>query len=228
MGFDQLFLDYRGITFMEIVMRTALAFLLGLGVSQIYRSTHKGPSFSPSFVKTLVILSMVTSVVMMIIGNSLARAFGLVGTMAIIRFRTALKETRDIAFVFFALSVGMAAGTGSYAIAIIGSIVISALILLITVVRLASRPKRAFLLTFQLPPTDRPEQRYIDVFRTFLSSWRILDMRSIKTGQFLDLSFEVKFKSRGESAEFVAALSRITGLDRIHLVLGDQETEMTL
>jgi len=227
MQFDQLFQNYGQITFAEVTLRIGLAFVLGFGISQIYRQTHRGPSFSPSFVRTLVMLSMITSVIMMIIGNSLARAFGLVGAMAIIRFRTALKETRDIAFVFFSLAVGTASGTGAYTLAIISSVLISVCVLILTFARFTSSRKRALLLRFPVVPTDDPEAQYVNTFRKFLSVWRVLDMKSIRMGQFLELSFEVRFKDPNRASEFIADLTGVEGLERVHLVLGEEEAEMT-
>jgi uncharacterized membrane protein YhiD involved in acid resistance len=227
MQFERLFLSYGQITFTEVVLRITLAFALGFGVSQVYRRTHRGPAFSPSFVRTLVMLSMITSVVMMIIGNSLARAFGLVGAMAIIRFRTALKETRDIAFVFFALAVGMSAGTGAYSLAIISSVAISLCVLVLTFARFTASRRRALLLRFQIVPTDDPEDQYIRTFRKFLRSWRVLDMKSVRMGQFLELSFEVRFMDLQRSTDFIGELTGVEGLERVHLILGEEETEMT-
>ena len=97
----------------DIVINIIIAFILGVIISWIYRRTHRGYSYSNSFISTLTILSMVTAFVMMVIGNNIARAFSLVGALSIIRFRTAVKDTRDTAFVFLSLAVGMAVGTGS-------------------------------------------------------------------------------------------------------------------
>ena len=93
------------ISFGQILENLFVAFLCGLIVSYFYRKTYLGPGYLNSFVNAQVILSMITAIVIMIIGNNLARAFGLVGAMSIIRFRTAVKETNDIIFIFFALAL---------------------------------------------------------------------------------------------------------------------------
>ncbi len=109
--FDSLVAEAETLTIEGVVMRVALSFVLGLGTALLYRKTHQSPSCSRSFINTLVMLAMVTCMVMMVIGNNIARAFSLVGALSIIRFRTAVKDTRDTAFVFFALASGMASGT---------------------------------------------------------------------------------------------------------------------
>ncbi|MCD6359668.1 MAG: DUF4956 domain-containing protein [Armatimonadetes bacterium] len=93
--------EYYG--FGPVLFNLFLACALSFMISGIYIITYKGYSYSPTFVHTLIVVSMVTSLVIMVIGSNLARAFGLVGAMSIIRFRTALKDTRDIAFVFWTL-----------------------------------------------------------------------------------------------------------------------------
>ena len=109
----------------EILVNIILSFFLGLFISYIYKTTHKGMSYSQSFMITNIFLALIVCMVIMIIGNNIARAFALVGALSIIRFRTVIKDTKDLAYIFWSLASGMAAGTGSYYIAIIGTIIIS-------------------------------------------------------------------------------------------------------
>ena len=109
----------------EVIINICLAFLLGMFISFIYKSTHKGLSYSQSFMLTLVYVTIIVSIVMMLIGNNLARAFALVGALSIIRFRTVVKDTKDTAYVFLSLAAGMACGTGSYFIALASSLIIT-------------------------------------------------------------------------------------------------------
>ena len=79
----------------EMMLNVSVAFLLGLFISYVYKKTHKGLSYSQSFMLTLVFVTIIVAIVMMIIGNNLARAFALVGALSIIRFRTVVKDTKD-------------------------------------------------------------------------------------------------------------------------------------
>ena len=102
----------------EIILNLTVSFILGLVVSIVYKKTHKGLSYSQSFVVTNIFIAVIVCMVIMIIGNNLARAFALVGALSIIRFRTVVKDTKDTAYIFWSLAVGLAAGTGSYFLAI--------------------------------------------------------------------------------------------------------------
>ena len=93
--------------------RLIVAFILGCGVAGIYRWTHRGDAaYSPTFVTTLVLMSVLVAIVTQVIGDNSARAFGLLGALAIVRFRTLVRDTRDTAFVVFTVVEGMAIGAG--------------------------------------------------------------------------------------------------------------------
>jgi len=133
----------------DILLNLALASVLGLFISAIYKRTHKGLSYSQSFMLTIVFVTVIVAMVIMVIGNNLARAFALVGALSIIRFRTVVKDTKDTAFIFLALGAGMAAGTSSYFLAIAGSVVISTLAYVLHLINYGSLYKSEFLLRFR-------------------------------------------------------------------------------
>ena len=109
----------------QILINLSLSFVLGIIISLVYKKTHKGLSYSQSFMITNVFVTVIVCMVIMIIGNNLARAFALVGALSIIRFRTVVKDTKDTAYIFWSLASGMAAGTSSYFLAFAGTLVVS-------------------------------------------------------------------------------------------------------
>ena len=143
----QEFLNITGLShiysYFDILMNLSLSIFLGLFISYVYKLTHKGVSYSQSFMLTIVFITIIVAMVMMVIGNNIARAFALVGALSIIRFRTVVKDTKDTAFIFLALASGMAAGTSSYFLAISGSIVTSIVAYILFIIR-------SFLLTLLL------------------------------------------------------------------------------
>jgi uncharacterized membrane protein YhiD involved in acid resistance len=98
----------------DVVLVIALSALLTFVVTKTYQATHRGPSYSQGYIHALFLMTLCTAIVMMIIGSNIARAFSLVGALSIIRFRTAVKDVRDTAYLFFAIVVGMGCGTGFY------------------------------------------------------------------------------------------------------------------
>ena len=111
---------------MFIAMTTTT--ILNLVLARVYRDTHTGPNYSKTFITSLFIMSISTSVVMMIIGSNIARAFSLIGALSIIRFRTAVKDPRDTAFLFAGVVAGMGCGTGFYLPAVFLTVFLSVLL----------------------------------------------------------------------------------------------------
>ena len=221
--FDNLLIDLPTISFFDVLINLVLAFILGFFISVIYRLTYKGYSYSSSFVNTLIILSMVTGIVIMVIGNNLARAFGLVGAMSIIRFRTAVKDTRDIAFVFFALAGGMAAGSGNHMIGIVGSFLAGLVLIILFVADYASAQRKELLLRFYMLPQNGDENIYLETFKKYLSRHTLLNVRTVRMGQFLELSFHVRIRDQSIYHKFLNELSGLEGLEKISLVFGDDD-----
>ena len=113
----------------DVVLAMTVTTILCFIVAHVYRATHRGTSYSQSFLVTLFIMGIATSIVMMIIGSNIARAFSLVGALSIIRFRTAVKDARDTGFLFLAMIAGMGCGTKFYMPAIAMVAFVSVLIL---------------------------------------------------------------------------------------------------
>ena len=156
----------------DILTNIALALLLGLVISSIYKVTHKGLSYSQSFMLTLVFVSIIVAVVMMIIGNNLARAFALVGALSIIRFRTVIKDTKDMAYVFMSLAAGMAAGTSSYFLAVASVAFLAVVAMVLHATNYGSLYKSEFILRFRSAVNDDPP--YIPVIQEFAKTSNLL------------------------------------------------------
>ena len=113
----------------EIVISLCCALIFAMFMYGMYRLTYKGVVYSKSFNLTLMLIAVVTTVIMLVIGNNLALSLGMVGSLSIIRFRTAIKEPRDIAFLFWAICIGLTCGAQMYEIVFWGSLVIAAVLL---------------------------------------------------------------------------------------------------
>lgn len=171
-------------------LRLLLAFTLSVFIVLIYQWTHaKAPQ--KSFTDTLIILCMLISLVMVVIGDSIARAFSLVGALSIIRFRTAIQDPRDIGFVFYALAIGMAIGAGSPAIAILATFVIGIIILCIYHWHRYFTKDNEFALEICLQPDQQSERIYQRIFEKHVIQHRLIDKR-IKKSQEIELNFRVK------------------------------------
>ena len=153
----------------EIIINLLLAFILGVVISLVYKKTHKGLSYSQSFMITNIFICVITCMVIMIIGNNLARAFALVGALSIIRFRTVIKDTKDIAYILWALAAGMGSGTGSYFLTIIGSIIILIIAFILFKTNYGSIYKTEFILQFRYLKSENKNPEYNNIINQFTS-----------------------------------------------------------
>lgn len=208
----------------EIGLNLLVAFLLGLFIAWLYRSTERALSTSFSFVNTLVMLAMLMALVMMVIGSNIARAFGLVGAMSIIRFRTVVKDTRDTAYVFFSLGAGMGAGSGNLKIAALGTLVVGLFIGVLHWTRHGAVARNEFLLSFQLSPSDDSEEssRYTPIFQRYLLRHELLNIKSLRFGETTRLTFHVVMRDPGQSNALVSELSALEGLTNVSLNVGEE------
>lgn len=208
----------------EIVTNILVALFCGLFIAWLYRHTYKGPGYSITFVNSMVVLTMITAVVILIIGNNLARAFGLVGAMSIIRFRTAVKETQDIVYIFFSLTAGMAAGVGYHKIALIGTFFIGLLIYVFSKSHMASPRKEEYLLQFAYRSTGEEVPAYLNVLRRYCQDYKVINTRSLGSDRnMLELSYYVKFLDKERNRDFMQELQKTEGVNQINLYFDEEQ-----
>lgn len=139
---EQLFdlLSQQGdMTWQQITAHVFVSMLLGMLIFLSYAISHKGTIYSKKFAVTLVTLTVMTGTVMTVIGNNIALSLGMVGALSIVRFRTALKDSRDTAYVFWTIIVGICCGVGDYLVAAVGSTAIFFVLLVLGSVRSDTR-----------------------------------------------------------------------------------------
>jgi uncharacterized membrane protein YhiD involved in acid resistance len=207
----------------EILSNIALALVLGLVISYIYKTTHQGLSYSQSFMLTLVFVSIIVAVVMMIIGNNLARAFALVGALSIIRFRTVVKDTKDMAYVFMTLAAGMAAGTSSYFLAVTSVIFMGVVALVLHASNYGSLYKSEFILRFRTIVSDDPP--YIPIIQQFTKSSNLLHVEPSGDGETSKLTFDIVMQRDADAQAFSTRISALPEVSEVVLVASKNDAD---
>jgi uncharacterized membrane protein YhiD involved in acid resistance len=205
------------------MINVSVALICGMFIGFIYKKSYKGAGYSAAFTNSMIILTMITAIVIMVIGNNLARAFGLVGAMSIIRFRTAVKDTQDIVFIFFGLAVGMAAGVGYHKIAIFGSLFIGTIIFLLTKYNFTSLKANDYLLQFSFHPNGDNSLPYINVLDKYCKKHNIINAKTIEDKEVIDLAFYVKFRNKENNPYFIRELEKTKGVNNINLFFDENE-----
>ena len=206
----------------DVFLAMTMSALLCLVLANVYRYTHRGTSYSQSFIVTMFALSVCTSVVMMIIGSNIARAFSLVGALSIIRFRTAVKDPRDTGYLFAVMVAGMGCGTGFYIASISLTFFVSVLMVLLYVTDYGLKQKLESIVRLTYRPegdtVTKIEAELERSFREFKLINRILDF-----GDEAETNVYVVRPDRStDSREIEQRLGSIEGVLNLALYESDQ------
>ncbi len=210
----------------DIVFTTVLSFLLTMVVAWVYQMTYKGVSYTQSYVHTLIMMGMVVSVIMLVIGSNIARAFSLVGALSIIRFRNAVKDTRDVGYIFFAMAVGMACGTRFYLVAIVATAVISFILWGMASLNLFAKDVREQILKIRLPGDMRYETLFDPVFARFLARQTLIAVETVQAGTLTELVYGVELRRTADAQDFMEELRKINNNNKVVLITGHHEVDL--
>ena len=213
-------------TALDVVLVLALSFVLSAFIGWIYQITHRGTSYTQSFVFTLVLNGMIVALVMMIVGSNIARAFSLVGALSIIRFRNAVKETRDVGFIFFTMAIGMAIGTRFYLLGVIAASVISLVILLMTRFNWYAREMATQILRVQVPNGLPFDSLFDRAFVKYTSASELISVDSVHNGMLTELTYSIGMKKSDRIQEFLSEIRNLNGDNKVTLIAGYNMTDL--
>jgi len=203
----------------QVLCAMLVSFVLSLTIASVYRWTYQGLSYSRSFVHTQVLASLVTAILIMAIGNNLARGLGILGTLAIVRFRTPIRDPRDIIFLFVCLAVGIACGAAVFMVAITGTIFFCLIALYLHWSPFASMRVYEGLLRFSMPTNSEARDPVKDVLSRYCSSVVLVSMREAIQGEALEYSYQVRLIDPTYQADLLDALRGIEDVDDAHLLM---------
>ena len=194
----------------DICLSLVLAFALGMFIFLIYKKTYAGVMYSSGFGVTLLALTMVTTVVMLAVSSNVVLSLGMVGALSIVRFRTAIKEPLDIAFLFWSIAAGIILAAGMIPLAVIGSVVIG-LILLLFVNKKPHRNPYIVVLSCADHGAETQAMQYL----TQQTQRCVVKSKSVQPGH-IEINAEVRL--REENTDFVNTLCGIEGVNSAVLV----------
>lgn len=211
----------------NVFLSLLLAFVLGQVLAWVYYFTHKGLSYSITFVQSLVIITVVVAIIMAVIGNNIITAFGLMGALAIIRFRNVVKDTRDIVFIFCSLVVGMAAGSQRYAIAIFGTILLSLIMIYLHVTAFGSRQPHNGFLRFSFAGHIEPKHPILVTLKRFCGKLTLISAQDSSIGSSnVEYAYQLIIRNSRKNEEMLAELEKIEGIKNISLTMQEQLLEV--
>ena len=202
--------NITGISMLDMIIALTLAFLLGLFIFFIYKKSYSGVMYSASFGVTLIALSLITTLLILAVVSNVVLSLGMVGALSIVRFRTAIKEPMDIAFLFWAIAVGIVLAAGLIPLAVFGSIFIGVVLIVFSKKKTVDSP---YILVVHCENRDMEEQTRIFV----KSQVKRLNLKSKSVNHgCVELNYEVRLKD--DNSAFVNELEAMSGVSRVVLV----------
>ena len=202
--------NIASVSILDMLIALALAFGIGVFIFYVYKKTYSGVMYSSSFGVTLIALTLVTTLVILVVTSNVVLSLGMVGALSIVRFRTAIKEPLDIAFLFWSIAVGIVLAAGMIPLAIIGSVIVG-VILLLFVNRTPSRNPYIVVLRC----ADHASETAAKKFLESRTERCIVKGKTAQKGQ-VELNMEIRL--RDDNTDFINELSDMDGVESAVLV----------
>lgn len=180
--------------------------LLGIVISLAYLKTHKKDGYIPSFIISLIMLPTIISIIILLVGNNVARAFSLAGAFSIIRFRSTPGDTKDISYMFFTLAVGLASGMGYVGYAVIFTIILCTVMIILDSLNFAMPKSKAMVLKITVPEDLNFEGVFDEILNTNTTSWNMVKVRTRDFGALYELNYSIHLKNDVNQKKFIDSL----------------------
>ncbi len=202
--------NITSVTILDMIIALTLAFGLGAFIFLVYKKTFKGVMYSASFGVTLIALTMISTLVILAVTSNVVLSLGMVGALSIVRFRTAIKEPLDIAFLFWSIAVGIVLAAGMIPLAVFGSIVIGVILIVFVNKKSHDNP---YIVVIHCSDADA-EGKAVSSLKDYVQKC-VVKSKTV-TADSVELHYEVRLKS--DDTSFVNALSLMQGVSDVVLV----------
>lgn len=202
-----------------------LAFVLCTVVAWVYVLTYQGLSYSRGFVQAIALGGTLSAMVMLAIGNDIARGLGLMGALSLVRFRSSLKDPRDLLFVFASLGIGVACGVQSFTLAALGTGVFAVAALYVSWSSFGSRHQFDAVLRLHLPTSQRRVEELTALLDKHCEAHALLNLRDLGA-QSQEHAYQLKFFDADAKGTFVAELNQLEGVSAVTLLMQDRTIEV--
>ena len=200
-----------------VLLVLLVAFLVSLIIYLTYKNTYTGVLYNPRFNVSLIMITMVTTMVMVVIGSNISVSLGMVGALSIIRFRTAVKDPRDTAFIFWCVVSGLACVTQNYTIVIVGSVFIC-LILFLFKKFITKNNKYVLIIKGKSFDLKEVEKTLDKKLKDYICKGKYISVNGMET------IYDVKIKDSKISDDIIVSLSKVSGVNTINIVSSNTDT----
>ncbi len=202
--------NVASVTVLDMALALILAFGLGMFIFFVYKKTYQGVMYSSSFGVTLIALTMITTVVILAVTSNVVLSLGMVGALSIVRFRTAIKEPLDIAFLFWSIAAGIVLAAGMIPLAVIGSVIIGVILLVFVNRKTHTNP---YIVVISCDNQEAENKA-----KAFLAQNTVKCITKSKTAQAGKVELHMEIRLKEDNTDFINALSAMEGVQSAVLV----------
>lgn len=210
------------LSWMSVLEAVVSASVIGLIISLVYLFTHKKEGYSQAFCVALILLAPIVGMVILVIGNNVATAFSLAGAFALVRFRSAPGDPKDIAFVFMSVTMGLACGLGYWAYAAFATLILCLIIIVLHVTNYAGGKKNTYELKITVPETLNYVGAFDETLGKYCTTYKMTKVKSVDFGALFELSFSVTVKDDKQIRVMMDDLRTLNG--NLKLMLSTEAT----
>ncbi|WP_373231907.1 DUF4956 domain-containing protein [Cohnella sp.] len=211
------------LTLTHALLTIFISIALGAIISFTYMKTQVG--YTQNFVLTMIVLPMIVAIIILLIGNNIARAFSLAGAFSIIRFRSAPGDPKDIAFVLFTMAAGLACGVGSFGYAVLFTVSLCMLMFFLKVINFGAKKAAQKLLKITIPENLGYEEAFDEIFKLFKIDYELRKVRTTELGSLYELVYAVTIDHLTNQKEFLDAIRCRNGNLDITLTMSPTASE---
>ncbi|WP_166239856.1 DUF4956 domain-containing protein [Paenibacillus turpanensis] len=194
------------LTLTHALLTILISFTLGAIISFTYMKTSGGTGYSQNFMLTMVVLPAIVAIIVLMIGNNIARAFSLAGAFSIIRFRSAPGDPKDIAYVLFTMAAGLACGVGSFDYAVLFTISLCVLMFILKAVNFGAKKAAQKTLKVTIPESLSYEEAFDEVFKEYNVAYELKKVRTTELGSLYELMYTVTLDNQMNQKAFIDAI----------------------
>lgn len=210
----------------DVIYAALLSFVMGVAIAITYTQTFRGLTYSRGFLQSLIFAPLLTAIAMQAIGDSIARGLGLMGAFSLLRFRTNIKDTRDMMFIFAALAGGLASGVYAYQFAVISIGFFCLAVFIVHNVPFSPESDYDAVLKLQLDNKPQLQEQINVILKNKAKRFVLLSMREMAQGDRLDISYQLKLKKHHSQSEIFTDLGKIESLKNVQIFMQDQAHEV--
>jgi hypothetical protein len=207
------------VTSYELIIALGSSTVLTLLLAKLYMVTHGGYSYSKSFLQTIVLVGVTVALIMIIIGSDIARAFALVGAMSIVRFRTPVKDARDLVFVFAAIAIGMACGTQFHVFAAIFTAFVAGLVLVFHYWGFGDLPNKGYVVKMRINGSDK--DRVAELCGQLCKRFSVVSITRSNGDDVEDVIYEVELKRGVAYKDLLERLTKAIQPESVNVLVGE-------